>query len=55
MWRGEAKKKQVSDPGDRLLLRKGRACADDRGDVGGDKDNNDDKDCDEKDEGVDVP
>ena len=55
MWRGEAKKKQVSDPGDRLLLYKGRAGADDGDDVGGDKDNNDDKDGDEKDEGVDVP
>ena len=61
MWRGEAKKKQISNPGDRLLLRKGRACADDGDDVGGeyedDKDYNDDKDgdCDEKDEGVDVP
>ena len=61
MWRREAKKKQISDPGDRFLLYKGRACADDGDDVGGeyedDKDNNDDKiaDCDKKDEGVDVP
>ena len=55
MWRGESKKKQISNPGDRLLLYKGRAGADDGDDVGGDKDNNDDKDCDEKDEGVDVP
>ena len=46
MWRGEAKKKQVNNPGDRLLLYKGRARADDGDDVGGeyedDKDNNDD-------------
>ena len=57
MWRGEAKKKQVNDPGDRLLLYKGRACADDGDDVGGDKNNNGDKDgdCNEKDEGVNVP
>ena len=57
MWRGEAKKKQVNDPGDRLLLCKGRARADDGDDVGGEYEDYDGKDgdCDEKDEGVDVP
>ena len=57
MWRGEAKKKQVNDPGDRLLLYKGRARTDEGDDVGGEYWNNDDKDgdCGEKDEGDDVP
>ena len=55
MWRGESKKKQVSDPGDRLLLYKGRACADEGDVVGGeyedDKENNDDN----KNDGDNVP
>ena len=57
MWRREAKKKQVNDPGDRLLLYKGRARVNEGDDVGGEYEDYDDKDgdCDEKDEGDDVP
>ena len=57
MWRGEAKKKQIGDLGDRLLLYKGRARVDDGDDVGGEDDDDKDGDCDEKDEveGADVP